>query len=91
MADLQAFAQICFVAFSAIDARSLPEMQPFSDRHKIAQVVQIQFVILPDLSWRTSYLKPEDFGRQLVISIARAMPRPLANLRSTRRLGKKLT
>src|ERR1700758_3418106 len=41
--NLQAFAQICFVAFSAIDARSLPEMQPFSDRHKIAQVVQIQF------------------------------------------------
>src|SRR6516162_6698476 len=55
--------------------RSLREMQPLSDRHKIAQVVQIQFLIPPDLSWRTSYPKPEDFARQLVISIARTMPR----------------
>ena len=49
-------------------------MQPLGDRHKIAQVVQIQFFIPPDLSRRTFYLKRKDFGRQPVISIARAMP-----------------
>src|SRR5215471_16558044 len=46
--------------------RSLREMQPLSDRHKIAQVVQIQFLIPPDLSILFELLTIDEFDHLAV-------------------------